>query len=87
MAIPETKLEIKVALDDMELGDLPMFDIEQAKENPMAWVNAMRLFLIKYSNWTRAEVDHIKFKELKQIAPIIAEALQVAAVPLAKSSN
>lgn len=87
MAIPETKLEIKVALDEMELGDLPMFDVEAAKDNPISWINAMRLFLIKYGSWTKGEVDRIKFSELEMIAPRIAEALQAAAVPLAKSSN
>lgn len=87
MAIPEKKLELKIALDDIELGDLPMFEIEEAQANPVTWIGSMRRFLLKYSNWSKEEVDHIKLKELEEIAPAIAEALQEAAVPFEKSST
>lgn len=81
MTIPDKPLVLDVDVGKLTLGELAIFGVDDDSGFDLKWLNKIRGFLIKRSNWTAAEVNAIEFGEFEGIAPQISEALQAATVP------
>lgn len=74
MAIPNSPLSLTVDVQEMTLGELALFQGEFSAPRLIA-------FLADHSNWTRAEIERITIREMKEVSEQIGEALKGAAVP------
>lgn len=76
MTIPASKLVLNIDVMHLTLGDVAAFD---GGFDP----SGVRRFLIKYGNWSAAEVNDIEFGEMTELGTQVQEAMQAAAIPLA----
>ena len=75
MALPEHALVLDLNADVLTLDDLELFE-----EGGFS-VRAFKAFMLRHSNWSKAEVGAITIAELKDVAAQIGEQLKGAAVP------
>ncbi len=68
----------------LTLGELALFNLS-GHMTATDRVDAMTVFLIEHSDWTKAEVYAIQSGEMKEIAAQVGEKLRGGAVPLAKA--
>lgn len=79
MAIPTKPLELTLDPKKLTLGDVALFEPDGFT------ARGLISFLVRYSNWTAAEVASITLEEFETLAPQIGESLKSTAVP--KVSN
>lgn len=76
--LPNKVLEVKpIVTDDLTLGELELLQGEDFSPK------VFREFLVKYTNWTSAEIKAVKVSELKELASQLGEKLKAANIPLA----
>lgn len=90
MALPERDLVIDFKFEDLELGELELFDPDPRPKSPeenFAMIRAWRDFLIAHSNYTRPEVNRIKVGEMSEIRDKARKVVSDELVPKANGSG
>lgn len=80
MTIPTRALELTLDPKTLTLDDLELFE-------PGGFtVRGLKAFMVRYSNWTAAEVGQLTVGEFEQVATAIAEKLKAGTVPKASGA-
>ena len=75
-----------IHLHDLDTDSLTLDDLELFEAGGFT-VKGFKQFIAVHSNWTAAQVGHLKVGEMKAVMVDIAAALEAAAVPKASSSS